>query len=231
MVVRVCREEASGRASELRTLGKRNFTSLIGGALAAISLANIVFLVLVSWISPHPSPYLGILAFLVFPAFLILGLVLVPAGMLLERRRRRKRTPGEIRKFPQIDLNRPAQRNALAFFVSSSAVLLLLSAVGSYRAYEFTDSVEFCGHLCHAVMAPEYTTYLESPHAQVPCVDCHVGPGPGGYVRSKLSGSYQVYALVFNKYPRRSRPRWLICVLPRRPANAATGRASSMAPN
>ena len=180
----------------------RNFTSLIGGALAAISLANIVFLVLVSWISPQPSPYLGILAFLVFPAFLILGLVLVPVGMLLERRRRRKPTPGEIPQFPQIDLNRPAQRNALAFFVSSSAVLLLLSALGSYRAYEFTDSVEFCGQLCHAVMAPEYTTYLQSPHARVPCVDCHVGPGAGGYIRSKLSGSYQVYALAFNKYPR-----------------------------
>jgi len=180
----------------------RNFTSLIGAALAAISLANIVFLVLVSWISSQPSPYLGILAFLVFPAFLILGLLLVPAGMWLERRRRRKRMPGEISKFPQIDLNRPAQRNALAFFVASSAVFLLLSAVGSYRAYEFTDSVEFCGQLCHAVMAPEYTAYLRSPHARVPCVDCHVGPGAGGYVRSKLSGSYQVYAVVFNKYPR-----------------------------
>ena len=94
------------------------------------------------------------------------------------------------------------QRNALAFFVSSSAVLLLLSALGSYRAYEFTESVEFCGQLCHAVMAPEYTTYLRSPHARVPCVDCHVGPGAGGYIRSKFSGSYQVYALAFNQYPR-----------------------------
>src|SRR5580700_534043 len=117
----------------------RNFTSLIGAALAAISLANIVFLVLVGWISPQPSPYLGILAFMLFPAFLVLGLLLVPAGMLLERRRRRKTTAGEIPQFPQIDLNRPAQRNALAFFVSSSAVLLLLSALGSYRAYEFTE--------------------------------------------------------------------------------------------
>ena len=210
----------------------RNFTSLIGAALAAISLANIVFLVLVSWISAQPSPYLGILAFLVFPAFLILGLLLVPAGMLLERRRRRKRKPGEVAKFPQIDLNRPAQRNALAFFVSSSAVFLLLSAVGSYRAYEFTDSVEFCGQFCHAVMAPEYTAYLQvapCPRAlrRLPC-------GPR---RERVCDdpSFQVPTRFIRwsstSIPDRSRLRWRICVPPRRPANAATGQASSTALN
>jgi nitrate/TMAO reductase-like tetraheme cytochrome c subunit len=180
----------------------RNSISLIGAALAVISLVNIAFLVLVSWLSPAPSPYLGILAFMVFPAFLILGLLLVPLGMLVERRRRRKAAPGEVPRFPRIDLNSPAQRNAFVFFVTSSAVLLLLSAVGSYRAYEFTDSVQFCGQLCHSVMAPEYTTYLQSPHARVACVDCHVGPGAGWYVHSKLSGSYQVYSVIFHKYPR-----------------------------
>ena len=78
----------------------------------------------------------------------------------------------------------------------------MLSAAGSYRAYQFTDSVRFCGQLCHTVMKPEYTAYLQSPHARVACVDCHVGPGASWYVRSKLSGTYQVYAAVFHKYPR-----------------------------
>jgi hypothetical protein len=36
----------------------------------------------------------------------------------------------------------------------------------------------------------------------VGCVDCHVGPGATWYVRSKLSGAYQVYATLFKKYPR-----------------------------
>jgi len=179
----------------------RNFISLGGAALAAISLANIIFLMLVSWLSPQPSPYLGILAFMVFPGFLVLGLLLVPIGMVFERRRRRRAAPGDVPQFPRIDLNSPAQRSAFAFFVSFSAVFLLLSAVGSYRAYEFTDSVQFCGQLCHSVMAPEFTTYLQSPHARVACVECHVGPGAGWYVKSKLSGSYQVYATVFHKYP------------------------------
>jgi hypothetical protein len=36
----------------------------------------------------------------------------------------------------------------------------------------------------------------------VRCVDCHVGPGADWYVKSKLSGLYQVYAVAFDKYPR-----------------------------
>jgi hypothetical protein len=51
-------------------------------------------------------------------------------------------------------------------------------------------------------MSPEYTTYLHSPHARVKCVECHVGEGASWYVKSKLSGLYQVYATLFNIYPR-----------------------------
>jgi nitrate/TMAO reductase-like tetraheme cytochrome c subunit len=180
----------------------RNPVSLIGAALAATSLATIAFLFFVNFVSVRPSPYIGVLLFMVAPAFLILGLLLILLGLLLERRRRRKGKPGVIPRFPRIDLNLPAQRNAFTFFVSCAAVFVLISAMGSYRSYEFTDSVQFCGQTCHTVMQPEYTTYLQSPHARVECVECHVGPGAGWYVHSKLSGSYQVYAAIFHKYPR-----------------------------
>lgn len=180
----------------------RNAISLVGAALSLISFLNIAFLFFVNVFSERPSPYVGILGLMVFPAFLVLGLVLILLGTLQERRRRRKAAPEEVPRFPQIDLNNPAQRSTFVFFIAFSSVFLLLSAVGSYRAYVFTDSVQFCGQLCHTVMRPEYTTYLQSPHARVACVDCHVGPGATWYVRSKLSGSYQVYAAIFHKYPR-----------------------------
>ena len=180
----------------------RNPVSLAGAALAGTSLATIVFLLFVNLVSVQPSPYLGVLLFMVTPAFLILGLALIFLGMLLERQRRRRARPGVIPRFPRIDLNLRAQRNTFAFFVSAAFLFALISAMGSYSAYEFTDSVQFCGQTCHTIMSPEYTTYLQSPHARVACVQCHVGPGAGWYVRSKLSGSYQVYAAVFHKYPR-----------------------------
>lgn len=80
--------------------------------------------------------------------------------------------------------------------------MLLFSAFGSFKAYEHTDSDQFCGETCHDVMEPEYTAYQFSPHARVGCVKCHIGSGADWFVRSKLSGTYQLYAVTFNKYPR-----------------------------
>jgi nitrate/TMAO reductase-like tetraheme cytochrome c subunit len=51
-------------------------------------------------------------------------------------------------------------------------------------------------------MKPEFVTYKHSPHARVACAECHIGKGAAWYVRSKLSGTYQVYAVMANKYPR-----------------------------
>ena len=65
----------------------------------------------------------------------------------------------------------------MAFVLSFVVAFSLISAVGSYKAYEFTDSVQFCGQLCHTVMHPEFTAYQASPHARVACVECHVGSG------------------------------------------------------
>jgi len=62
--------------------------------------------------------------------------------------------------------------------------------------------VTFCGQTCHTVMQPEFTAYQESAHSRVECVKCHIGPGAGWFVRSKLSGVGQVFAVMFNTYPR-----------------------------
>jgi nitrate/TMAO reductase-like tetraheme cytochrome c subunit len=51
-------------------------------------------------------------------------------------------------------------------------------------------------------MIPEYTAYQLSPHARVACAECHVGAGATWFVKSKLSGSRQVFATIFNTYPR-----------------------------
>jgi nitrate/TMAO reductase-like tetraheme cytochrome c subunit len=51
-------------------------------------------------------------------------------------------------------------------------------------------------------MKPELVTYQHGPHARVGCVECHIGPGATWFVKSKLSGTYQLYATAFNKYPR-----------------------------
>jgi hypothetical protein len=49
-------------------------------------------------------------------------------------------------------------------------------------------------------MEPEYAAYLTSPHSRVGCVNCHIGSGATWFVRAKISGAYQVYSVLFNKY-------------------------------
>jgi len=179
----------------------KNPISLIGIALAAVAIANIIFLVLIDLLAATPSPYIGVLAYMVAPGFLIVGLILIPLGMMMERRRR-LRNVGAPFHFARLDLNNPAQRSTVAFVLSFVVAFSLVSAVGSYKAYEFTDSVQFCGQLCHSVMHPEFVAYQASPHARVACVECHVGSGASWYVKSKLSGARQVYYTALGTFPR-----------------------------
>jgi len=108
----------------------------------------------------------------------------------------------KVTAWPSIDFNESRHRNAFIIFSVGSTVFLLLSAVGSYEAFHYSESVQFCGTLCHAVMKPEYVAYQNSPHAKVACVECHVGSGADWYVRSKLAGLYQVYAVTLGTVPR-----------------------------
>jgi nitrate/TMAO reductase-like tetraheme cytochrome c subunit len=176
----------------------RNPISLAGVALGIVSLANIFIFFLIDQIASKASPYIGILAYLVSPGFLILGLLLMLAGVLLERRKHL--APSAF--YPRIDLNDRTQRSAVISFITFLLVFVVVSSAGSYKAYEFTESTTFCGQLCHTVMIPEYTAYQLSPHARVACAECHVGPGATWFVKSKLSGSRQVFATIFNTFPR-----------------------------
>jgi len=176
----------------------RNPVSLAGVALGIVSVANIFIFFLIDQIATRPSPYIGILAYMVSPGFLILGLLLMLAGLLLERRKHA--APSAF--YPRIDLNDRTQRSAVISFTTFLLVFVVVSAAGSYKAYEFTESTSFCGQLCHTVMIPEYTAYQLSPHARVACAECHVGTGATWFVKSKLSGSRQVFATIFNTFPR-----------------------------
>ncbi len=178
-----------------------NTITFAGVAVALISFGLILFLMLLEALSTQQKPYMGIIAFVILPGILIIGLLLIAFGIIRHSRRLKAGKDTEF-NFPLINFNDPKQRRAFSVFFVGTILLLLFSAFGSYKAYDYTDSDQFCGTLCHSVMNPEYTAYQVSPHARVGCVKCHIGPGAGWYVRSKLSGAYQVYATLFNKYPR-----------------------------
>ncbi len=178
----------------------KNWISLAGATIAVIALFMILFLFAVTVILEEQAAYLGLVVFILLPAVMLAGLILIPIGMVLESRRAKQthEKPG----WPTVDLNDPRHRNAAFIFVAGTAVFLFISAVGSYQAFHFTESTYFCGQMCHAVMEPEAVAHAGGPHARVDCVACHVGPGVDWYVRSKISGLYQVWAVATSSYPR-----------------------------
>jgi NapC/NirT cytochrome c family, N-terminal region len=179
-----------------------NWVSLAGAVIALVAGFIIAFLLVINAITPIRNVYVGIILYMVLPIALIGGLLIIPAGMYAQWRREQKQGKITYLKWPSIDLNNRRQRNAAMTFILGTAAFILISAVGIYQAYHYTDSVRFCGLTCHSVMAPEYTTYQDSPHARVACVACHIGPGVGWYAKSKLAGLYQVYAVLADVYPR-----------------------------
>ena len=179
-----------------------NKISIIGGAIAAVAAATIAFFLVVIATVGEASPYIGVFVYLVLPPILAVGVLLIPIGALRKRRRIQRHQDDAAVQWPVVDLNRTAHRNAFVLLLVGMGVLTLVSVVGGYQAYHYTESVEFCGTTCHQVMEPEHTAYANSPHARVSCAECHVGAGADWYAKSKLSGAYQVYATARNIYPR-----------------------------
>jgi len=193
--------DAPSSAQKIRSY-LRNTISLAGLAIAAASTAVGLPLMFFDMLSDKTNAYTGIFIYGVLPGLAAFGVVLALIGAFFERRRR-QRSPGEpLPLLPKIDFNDPRQRLILVGSFAGILVVLVLLSITGYRGYNFTDSVQFCGEVCHGVMKPEYTAYQNSPHARVACVSCHVGPGAGWYLRSKLSGAYQIYSVTFNKYHR-----------------------------
>lgn len=180
----------------------RNYISFIGFAIVAASLTSFALLVMISFMESTDNPYTDLITFILVPSVLIFGLIIVTAGALYERRRRRNMSHDEIAAYPILDLNDPRRRRSLVVFMCLSFIFLFMTAFGSYRAFEYTESVTFCGQACHEVMKPEFVAYNASPHAKVRCVECHVGGGADAYVRSKFNGMRQLYGVVTGHFNR-----------------------------
>jgi len=180
----------------------KNWISITGAVLAVFNLASILSLMLLNYFFGFGGSYIGLFIYIVLPVFMFVGLFMIPVGMRIFRKRARQaEIEGRKLNWPVLDFNNVGVRNASTIFIVGTVFLLIISSVGSYEAFHYTESVEFCGKLCHEVMEPEYTTYHGSSHERVACVECHVGSGASWYVKSKMSGLYQVYSVIANKYP------------------------------
>jgi nitrate/TMAO reductase-like tetraheme cytochrome c subunit len=177
-----------------------NPISLAGGAITTASGVTMIGYWLVEIFGrPNDNPYLGIIFFLILPALFIAGLLLIPVGVFLRRKKLQK--AGQIpAEFPRIDLNDRMFRHGLDIVLVATIVNLLVVSMASYRGAAYMDSPQFCGQSCH-VMHPEYTAYKISAHSHVACVECHIGSGVSSYFAAKVNGTKQLVEVAFDRYP------------------------------
>jgi len=180
-----------------------NLLSLIGTAIALATLVLMASLFAMELSGFEGGPYIGILTYLILPMIFVIGLVLIPVGAVLYRRRLR-RAPGgqEAPLLPVFDLNVKATRRWLLTVFAVTMVNIVIVAGATYKGIHVMETVEFCGLACHSVMEPEHTAHSRSPHSRVACAECHIGPGADWFVKSKLDGAWQLVSVAFDLYPR-----------------------------
>ncbi|MBI5528433.1 MAG: NapC/NirT family cytochrome c [Deltaproteobacteria bacterium] len=171
-----------------------NPLGLLGVTLTTVSGVLILVAISIDILGLSLNPYNALVAYIFLPMVFATGLLLIPIGVWVTKKFWRKSTEEDI--IWRIDLSIPTHRRMGVFVLAMTLVNSIILSVALYEGYHYTDSVEFCGKLCHSVMKPEYTAYMRSPHARVTCVDCHIGSGASWFVKSKLSGMRQVYGVL-----------------------------------
>lgn len=178
-----------------------NWISLIGVVLVTTATVFWLFLLPTTLKGVASSPYIGILTYMGIPAVFFLGLALIPVGILI--RNRSEHNQGLYpATFPPLNWENPDLRRLVMFVTVTTLINMVVASQATYAAINYMDTPQFCGATCHTVMQPEFTAYQNSPHSRVDCVTCHIGAGATWFVRSKLSGTGQVIAVMLNNYPR-----------------------------
>ncbi len=79
------------------------------------------------------------------------------------------------------------------------ALTIMLIAGGVY-GWDYSNSPKFCGTTCHT-MPPQNATYLQSPHSNVTCEECHIGRASLlEQLPRKAQGVKEAWDLAFNLY-------------------------------
>ncbi|MCF7805038.1 MAG: NapC/NirT family cytochrome c [Candidatus Marinimicrobia bacterium] len=179
-----------------------NWYGKIGVVLTTSSFFTFLLLEIARIGGSLTNQYIGLITYLLLPTLFVVGLILIPIGWYKYKATRDKSTWELLNEqFPQEDVE--ARRTGSRLFLTVGILTglnVLFLALASMQTLHFMDKPVFCGTACHSVMNPEWTTYQDSPHARVKCVECHVGEGIDALIDSKLNGAWQMVSATFNLY-------------------------------
>ena len=180
-------------------LATRHWLSAAGVLLVTFSAISFLVILALELAGMEVGNYAGLISYLILPLIFILGLVLIPIGLRLRRRREKA---GQAGAFPVLDFNKPRLRTVAVVAFGLTVLNLMIVSMATYKGLQVMETDDFCGGTCHKVMQPEATAHQLTTHAKVHCVDCHIGEGAGHFVKAKMNGARQAVEFIFDSYSR-----------------------------
>ena len=182
----------------------RSRISLVGAMIVTVIFPFLLGALLYDVIWHIRNTYFAALVYMVLGPTFIVGLVMVFLGLFFFKGKEEVRlfTMDYLRDYFTDPSKFSRMRKLVFFAVFLTCVNLFIFGLLGYRGYHYLESVGFCGQFCHEVMNPEFTAYNNSAHSRVPCVECHIGSGATWFVKSKISGARQLFAVAMDTFPR-----------------------------
>ena len=180
-------------------LAARNWVSLLGVILATVAAISFLAILALEISGEARGNYMGIISYLILPTIFVVGLVLIPIGLRLQRRKTSQASPPRSRCSTSTT---PGFASIGLLVLVLTVANLMIVSTATFKGLEVMHSDAFCGTTCHNVMQPEAVAHLTTTHGNVNCVDCHIGEGASHFVKAKLRGSAQMVEFMFGDYPR-----------------------------
>jgi hypothetical protein len=179
----------------------RHPLAIAGVLLTTASAVVFIALVIAVLAGLFDNPYAGLVVFVAIPAVFVVGLLLIPAGMRLQRLKL-MRDPDVVDEWPVVDFRLPRVRRTALLIAALTAANIVILLLAGYGGLHWMESPTFCGQVCHTPMQPQFAAWRDGPHARVACARCHIGAGAAGFVHAKLAGVRQLVQVATNSYPR-----------------------------
>lgn len=179
----------------------RHPLAAVGGSLILAGSVIFAALIVLDLTADTENPYRSLITFVAAPAVILIGIVIFLVGIRVQIGNARARGE-EVRFNLRVEATDPSFRRNLWLFIGLSASFVAVVTFAGFQGFEATDSTEFCASACHTPMEPQAVAHETSAHAQVDCVECHIGPGGASWVRAKVDGIRQLWGVITGEYDR-----------------------------
>ena len=136
----------------------RHPLAIVGAVVTTASAVVFITLVIAMLAGMLTNPYAGLVVFIGIPAVFVMGLLLIPAGMWLERRKQ-LRDPTAVSEWPVVDFRRAEVRRTALLIAGLTAVNIVIVLLAGYGGLHAMETPGFCGQACHTPMHPQFQAW------------------------------------------------------------------------